>query len=76
MRERKEDISYLVKHFVEKFRTCSGKQIVGVENDMKKIYNNHLSPGNVHELGNNVEFVFINYEKGKIGSAHQPEKIF
>jgi len=55
LRERKEDIPQLVKHFVEIYARENHKDIEGVSEDVLEILDAHAWPGNVRELENLLE---------------------
>ncbi len=59
LRERKEDIPLLVKHFINKFNVIQGKEIRDVSPDVMKILMSHDYPGNVRELENIIEHAFV-----------------
>ncbi len=55
LRERKEDIPLLVKHFIEKYNKKEHKQIKGISPEIEKEFYNYNWPGNVRELENVIE---------------------
>jgi DNA-binding NtrC family response regulator len=55
LRDRKEDIPYLVDHFIERFARESGKPIRGITPAAQKILMEFHWPGNVRELENIIE---------------------
>ncbi len=55
LRERKEDIPLLVKHFLETYGRENGREMEGVTADVLEILDAHDWPGNVRELENLVE---------------------
>ena len=55
LRERKEDIPYLVDHFVERFARESGKPLRGITPAAQKALMEFHWPGNVRELENIIE---------------------
>jgi DNA-binding NtrC family response regulator len=55
LRERKEDIPLLVKHFIEKFDPETKKDIQGVSEKTMKILTGYSWPGNVRELENVIQ---------------------
>ncbi len=55
LRQRKEDIPQLVKHFVEVYGRENRKEVEGVSEDVLEILDAHDWPGNVRELENLVE---------------------
>ena len=59
LRERKEDIPQLVKHFVEIYARENRKEIEGVSEDVLEVLDAHDWPGNVRELENLVERAIV-----------------
>jgi DNA-binding NtrC family response regulator len=59
LRQRKEDIPQLVKHFVEIYARENRKEIEGVSEDVFEILDAHDWPGNVRELENLVERAIV-----------------
>ncbi|MEK6729240.1 MAG: sigma-54 dependent transcriptional regulator, partial [Planctomycetota bacterium] len=55
LRERKEDIPLLVKHFIGKYNKKENKQIKGVSPEIEKEFYHYNWPGNVRELENVIE---------------------
>ncbi len=55
LRERKEDIPLLVKHFLEIYSKENNKKIIGISEDTMEIMNNYDWPGNIRELENLIE---------------------
>lgn len=55
LRERKEDIPLLVKHFIEKYNKKENKQVKGISPEVEKEFYNYNWPGNVRELENVIE---------------------
>ena len=55
LREHKEDIPYLVDHFVARFAESSGKGIEGIAPEAMKLLVDFHWPGNVRELENIIE---------------------
>ncbi len=58
LRERYEDIPYLVKHLLKKFALLYNKNIIDVEDEALEIFLNYPWPGNVRELENALEYAF------------------
>lgn len=73
--ERKEDIPLLVDHFIERFKTLTGKQIVGISPDALAAMTLFDWPGNVRELENAIEHAFVLCLDGMIRLAHLPDRI-
>ncbi len=59
LRERKEDISVLVRHFVTKYSKKLEKKIDNISSEMMKGLLAHPWPGNVRELENVIERAVI-----------------
>ncbi|ATW26311.1 sigma-54 interaction domain-containing protein [Candidatus Formimonas warabiya] len=76
LRERKEDLPILVKHFINKFELETGKTVHGITPAALNILQQYSWRGNVRELENCIEraFNFIRNDS-KIDCAHLPEYI-
>ncbi len=59
LRERKEDIPLLVKHFISQYSEENKKEIIGVSEDVWEIFENYNWPGNVRELENLIERAIV-----------------
>ena len=55
LRDRKEDIPLLVRHFVEKYNQRLGKRVEGVDADAVALLQSYPWPGNIRELENLME---------------------
>ncbi len=64
LRERMEDIPYLVKHFVEEYSKLYSKQIPDVSDDALNILLEHPWHGNVRELENVIEYAVVRTKTG------------
>lgn len=58
LRERRDDISYLIEHFMEKFRTITRKPITEISDKAFDLLMAFDYPGNVRELENIIEHAF------------------
>jgi len=65
LRERKEDIPMLVRHFVDKHSTRMGKHIDVVSEDIMQTLKSWNWPGNIRELENMIERMVI-LSKGRV----------
>ncbi len=54
LRERKDDIPLLIRHFLEKHRKDIGKTIRAIDDRVMEMFMNYSWPGNVRELENIV----------------------
>jgi PAS domain S-box-containing protein len=70
--ERKEDIPFLIKHFIHKYNIIKGKNIEGVSDDVMNLLMNHEYPGNIRELENIIEHAFVLCREPYIRQAHLP----
>ena len=59
LRERPEDVTYLVKHFLRKFSLIYGKKILDIEDQALELLIEYPWPGNIRELENALEYAFI-----------------
>ena len=59
LRQRKEDIPMLVKHFIDKFNKKNGKKIASVNNAVLDLFRSYDWPGNVRELESVIERAFV-----------------
>ena len=75
LRERREDISLLVRSFLERFRTAMGKPVEGIEPTAMAQLESYDWPGNVRELENTVERAVALESGPTISLAVLPEKI-
>jgi PAS domain S-box-containing protein len=73
--ERREDIPYLVEHFIDRFNARRGKKLTGVTADVMQFFMRHEFPGNVRELENLIEHGFVLCHQGTIGIEHLPEDV-
>ncbi len=72
LRDRREDIPFLVDHFIEKFNKKLDKDIKAVSADVQKIFMDYDWPGNVRELEHTLEHAFILCRQNTITLDHLP----
>jgi two-component system NtrC family response regulator len=65
LRERREDISLLVDHFIREYSRRERKAIKGISAEALNVLMNHDFPGNVRELENAIERAVI-FAEGEI----------
>jgi arginine utilization regulatory protein len=58
LKERRKDIKLLTYYFIDNYNKKMNKNIIGVSEEVEKIFNNYLWPGNVRELKNVIEGAF------------------
>ncbi len=73
--ERREDIPYLVEHFIQRFNAKRGKSIVGVTSSVMETLMRCDLPGNVRQLENIIEYAFVLCHDPMIDLRHLPEEI-
>ncbi|MBL7114798.1 MAG: sigma 54-interacting transcriptional regulator [Kiritimatiellae bacterium] len=72
LRERLEDVPLLIEHFVDRFNTLQGKDILGIDENALSCFMSYHYPGNVRELENIIERAFILCRSGLIQRNHLP----
>ncbi len=75
LRERSEDITSLVQHFIKKFNKTHENQISGVDKEALELLKKYRWPGNIRELENTVERAFIVESGSTISAQSLPEAI-
>ncbi len=65
LRDRKDDIQYLVKHFMDKFNKIYGKSIREVDSAAMELIEAYSYPGNIRELENLIEHILV-LDKGDV----------
>ncbi len=75
LRDRREDIPYLIDRFVQRFNAKRGKQIDGVTPAVMEVLMRHDFPGNVRELENIIEYGFVLCHDNMIDVRHLPEEL-
>jgi two-component system response regulator HydG len=59
LRERREDLPLLCKHFIDEFNRRHGKKVTGLSEAVRKAFNTYDWPGNVRELRNTIESMVV-----------------
>jgi DNA-binding NtrC family response regulator len=73
LRERPEDITELVRHFLVRFAAEEGKRIRAVNADALALLNAHPWPGNVRQLENAIFRAVVLAEGDEIGAPEFPQ---
>ena len=73
--DRREDIPFLVEHFIRRFNAKQGKRIQGVTPAAMEVFMRHDFPGNARELENIIEYGFVLCHNGLIDLEHLPEDL-
>ncbi len=75
LRERKEDISLLVVHFINHFNLLRGRSVSGISPEALAQLVAYDYPGNIRELENIIEHAFILCHEGRIELDFLPDVI-
>jgi len=75
LRERKDDVSLLAKHFLEIYSNANKKHIKGFSEEVMQILLDYDWPGNVRELQNVVEHAVILAKEGIIRGVDLPHNL-
>jgi len=75
LRERKDDIGILTKHFISKFSERHKKNVKGVDKQADSLLNGYSWPGNVRELSNVIERAVVLSDGGYITPNELPDKL-
>ncbi len=70
LRERKDDIPYLVEHFLDKHRFAPGAPPTKITDEAIEVLMRHDWPGNVRELENTIERAVVLSQGGVITGQH------
>ena len=73
LRERKEDIPLLVRHFVDRFNKSMGKEVINIFPGAMEMLMRYNYLGNIRELENIIEHAFIRCNGNTIFPHHLPE---
>ena len=74
LRERREDIAALARHFVQRFNDDNGKRIEGITDEALELLTQYDWPGNVRELENQIERAVVVSRQPMLGVADFPKK--
>ncbi|HEV2667028.1 MAG TPA: sigma 54-interacting transcriptional regulator [Blastocatellia bacterium] len=75
LRERREDISLLVRHFLQCYSASLRKQIADIDFDALSLMMDYAWPGNVRELENTVEYAVILENEPLLCVGSLPDKL-
>ncbi len=75
LRDRIEDVPLLVEHFIDRFNTLQGREVMGVSDEALSCLMSYHYPGNVRELENIIERAFILCRSGHIEREHLPQPV-
>jgi PAS domain S-box-containing protein len=72
LRERKEDIPLLCKHFLKKYNLKEGKAIQSISADAMQVLMDYEWPGNIRQLENSISHAVILAQGQVIEKKHLP----
>ena len=75
LRERKEDIPSLARHFIDKYKNEFDKEITSITQDAMDALVDNYWPGNVRQLENVIYRAMIITESGRIDTQSLPDDI-
>ncbi len=75
LRQRKDDITLIIQHFISLHADKTGKNILGFTPKAMRLMVAYPWAGNIRELRNSVEYGFVLARGKSIGPEHLPEKI-
>ena len=75
LNERRDDISYLIRHFINKLNLTSTKKIVDIDDDAMDALQAYTWPGNIRELENAIEYAFARSNDDVIHRSKLPPTI-
>ena len=75
LRERKEDLKPLTEHFISYYNSKMNRQVIGVDEDVRRVFENYPWPGNVREFRNVMESAFNMAEGEYIALSDIPETL-
>lgn len=75
LRERKDDIPLLIRHFIKRFSLKLDKKIAGINRDAEELLIRYKWEGNVRELENIIERAITITDNDNIGVDDLPEEI-
>ncbi|MEN8264878.1 MAG: sigma-54 dependent transcriptional regulator [Nitrospirota bacterium] len=75
LRERKDDVTLLIRHFLAKYSLELQKHISEIDDEALSRMTNYPWPGNIRELQNVIERAILLADNGRINAANLPEAI-
>lgn len=75
LKEKKQDLPLLFKHFIDKFNTELGKNIKGLSKEAERVLLDYNYPGNVRELSNIMESSMVLSNEDIIELNNLPDEV-
>lgn len=76
LRDRKEDIKYISKHYIDVYNKIFNKNVSSMSAIVQDVLDNHNWNGNVRELQNVMEFIFNFIDKDRIQIEDLPNYLY
>lgn len=73
--DRKDDLEKLIQIFIKKFNDSHNKRIIGVSSDALTVLKKYEWPGNIRELENVIEHMFIMENSNYLTLSSIPESL-
>ena len=75
LRERRNDIPLLVKHFVERTQAKLSRPVCTLSDETLSVMMSYAWPGNVRQLQNAIQFAFVKCHGTTLDPAHLPPEV-
>jgi two-component system response regulator HydG len=75
LKQRREDIIPLARHFVEKFNSTYGQKISRITDEAERALQGFDWPGNIRQLENVIEHAFVIESSGELTLPSIPESV-
>ena len=75
LKNRKQDIPLLSKHFIKKYNIEHGKNIQGMTDNAGKMIMAYIYPGNIRELANAIEYAVVMSDEELIDESDLPSEM-
>lgn len=75
LRERREDIPLLAKHFLKKENNCSNQKVADINPEVLSLFDAYSWPGNIRELEGVISRAVLLAEEGEILPHHLPKDV-
>jgi DNA-binding NtrC family response regulator len=75
LRERRDDIPLLVRHFLEELCESSGKDEIEIDTELMQFFQSYVWPGNVRQLRNCLESMVVLARDNRLTSDDLPTTI-
>jgi transcriptional regulator with PAS, ATPase and Fis domain len=73
--ERRDDIPFLVNHFIGKFNSLMSRTVAAADDEVMQIFMEYAFPGNIRELENIIEHAFVMCRETTLQVRHLPASL-